>query len=115
VRIFNCSFGIAASSGSRVLVSNSVISGCANAGLFDEGPSGASEMHVENTVSTSNGTGVQTSAGGTIRLSNTTVTFNTTGITGATFSYGNNKIAGNTGAGTAPTAIGPASSSFGQQ
>jgi hypothetical protein len=115
VRIFNCAFGVAASSGSRVLVANSVISGCTSAGLYDEGPSGTSEMQVENTVSTNNGTGVQASAGGFIALSNTTITFNTTGISGATFSFGNNKIAGNTAAGTAPTAIGPASNNFGQQ
>jgi len=115
VRIFNCLFGVAASSGSRVLVTNSVISGCTNAGLYSEGLTAPAEMHVENTVSTNNGTGVQAIAATTMRLSNTTVTFNTTGISGTTFSYGNNKIDGNTSAGTAPTAVGPASSPFGQQ
>jgi Right handed beta helix region len=115
VRIFNCSFGVAAGSGSRVLVTNSVISGCTNAGLYDESPSGTSEMHVENTVSTNNGTGVQVLAGGTVRLSNSTITFNGTGISGTALSYGNNMIAGNTSAGTSPTAVGPASSPFGQQ
>ena len=62
-----------------------------------------------------NGTGVQNNAGGTTRLSNNTITNNTTGITGTTLSYGNNRIAGNTSAGTAPTAIGAASNNFGQQ
>ena len=115
VRIFNCSFGVAIGSGARAVVSNSVISGCTNAALFAEGPVGASELNAENNIINNNGTGVQNNAGGTIRLSNNTITNNTTAITGTTLSFGNNRIAGNTGAGTAPTPIGAASSNFGQQ
>jgi hypothetical protein len=58
---------------------------------------------------------VLNAGGATIRLSNDTISFNATAISGATSSYGNNMIAGNTSAGTAPTAIGPASSQYGQQ
>jgi hypothetical protein len=36
-------------------------------------------------------------------------------LTPATSSFGNNRISGNTAAGTAPTNIGAASSAFGQQ
>jgi hypothetical protein len=115
VRIFNCAFGIAIGSGARAVVSRSVISGCANAGLFAEGPVGASELNAENNIINNNGTGVQNNAGGTTRLSNNTISNNTTGITGTTLSYGNNRIAGNTSAGTAPTPIGAASNNFGQQ
>lgn len=115
VRIFNCAFGIAIGSGARAVVSRSVISGCTNAGLFAEGPVGASELNAENNIINNNGTGVQNNAGATTRLSNNTISNNTTGITGTTLSYGNNRIAGNTSVGTAPTPIGAASNNFGQQ
>ncbi|WP_247350494.1 MULTISPECIES: hypothetical protein [unclassified Bradyrhizobium] len=47
-------------------------------------------------------------------ISNLNVSFNGTAITGATASFGNNRIFGNTAAGTAPT-VGAASTDHGQQ
>jgi hypothetical protein len=47
-------------------------------------------------------------------ISNSEISFNTTGISGSTTSFGNNRIFGNTAAGTVPT-LGAASSDHGQQ
>jgi hypothetical protein len=118
VRVENCNFGISANSGSRVMINNSVFAGNTNAGIEAEGINGASELNVNNSVTTNNGTGVQNGAGAggtTIRLSNTDISFNTTGISGATNSFGNNRISGNGSAGTAPTPIGLDSHDKGQQ
>lgn len=51
-----------------------------------------------------NGTGIL--AQGTVRLSDNDIAFNTTGISGATTSFGNNRISGNGWPGTAPTVAG---------
>jgi hypothetical protein len=50
-----------------------------------------------------------------IRLSNSDVTFNTTGFSGAWVSYGNNRLQGNTTFGTLPTAAGGAVNNLGEQ
>ena len=93
------------------MVNRSVFSGNTQAGLAAD--TGA-ELNVDNSVTSNNSFGVQ-SFGGTIRLANTDVTFNSTGISGATQSFGNNRISGNGSAGTAPTLIGSNSPPFGQQ
>jgi len=41
----------------------------------------------------------------TIRLGNNDITLNGTALSGATQTYGNNRLLGNTAAGTAPTPI----------
>ena len=106
VRVHNCGFGVVASSGARMLVSNSVISNNGGHGLGVEGPAGAAEMHVSNCRIVSNGTGIQQSAGGTVRVGNSDIVFNTAnGTSGTVLSYGNNRAAGNGGA-TTLTAIG---------
>jgi hypothetical protein len=97
------------------MITNSVFSGNITAGLESEGPVAASQMSVNGCSINNNGTGVQNGSGTTIRLSNNDIAFNGTGITGATNSFGNNRIAGNTSAGTAPTAIGVDSHDKGQQ
>jgi hypothetical protein len=115
VRVHNCGFGIVASSGSRMSVSNSVISNNTNHGLGVEGPSGAAEMHVSDCRVSGNGTGLLQAAGGTMRVANSDVTFNTAnGTSGTVLSYGNNRFAGNGGVSTV-TAIGVMSNEFGQQ
>src|SRR6266550_3029789 len=109
VRVENCNFGVAVGSAARVMINRSVFSGNVSSGIEAEGITAASEVNVDNCVSSNNATGVQNGGGAfgtTIRLSNTDISFNTTGITGVTNSFGNNRISGNTGAGTAPTAIG---------
>jgi hypothetical protein len=112
VRVQNANFGVAAGHGVVVDITNSVFSGNTAAGIEED--SGAS-VSVDNSVTTNNGTGVQTV--GTIRLSNTEISFNATGIAGAgsTLTFGTNRIFGNVAAGNAPSAIGGASSALGQQ
>ncbi|HEX8499296.1 MAG TPA: right-handed parallel beta-helix repeat-containing protein [Pyrinomonadaceae bacterium] len=115
VRVHNCGYGIVASSGARMLVSNSVISNNTNHGLGVEGPAGASEMHVTNCRISNNGTGIQQSAGGTVRVGNSDIVFNTAnGTSGSVLSYGNNRAAGNGGA-TVLSAIGGDTHDKGQQ
>jgi hypothetical protein len=115
VRVHNCGFGIVASSGSRMIVSNSVISNNTNHGLGVEGPFGAAEMHVSNCRISSNGTGILQTAGGTVRIANSDVVFNTAnGTSGTVNSYGNNRFAGNAGS-SAVTAIGADTHDKGQQ
>jgi hypothetical protein len=88
VRINNNTFGMGNNLNSRTTVNNSVISG--------------------------NTTGVQADGGAVVRLANNDIVNNATGISGATTTYGNNRIA-NAADGTAPTAAGPASSDLGQK
>ena len=115
VRIFNCLFGIAVGSGGRAVVTNSVISGCTNAGLFVEGPAGAAELHANHVTVNNNGTGLQANAGGTMRIGNSEITNSTTnGTSGTILSYGNNRQGGNAGT-TTLTAIGADSHDKGQQ
>jgi hypothetical protein len=102
-------FGVAAAIGNQVMISRSVMSGNATSGV--EADVGAS-VFVDNTEITNNGTGLN--ANGTIALANSDIAFNTTGITGATTSFGNNRIFGNNSPGTAPT-LGAASTDHGQQ
>jgi len=53
------------------------------------------------------GNAIGVNAAGTIRLSNSTVVFNATGLSGTVLSHGNNSIEDNTAAGTAATLIAP--------
>jgi hypothetical protein len=112
VRVQNANFGIAAGNGVHMMIVNSVFSGNTAAGIEDDA---GAQVNVDSSVTTDNGTGVQ--SGGTTRLSNTDISFNSTGISGvgSTLSFGNNRISGNSVAGTAPTAMGAASSALGQQ
>lgn len=104
VRVENANFGILALSGSRASINNSVFQGNSTVGVHADGSALATEVHLSNSVVSNNGTGV-TNAGGviTVVLSNNDITLNTTGISGTTFSPGNNRVVGNGSAGTAPT------------
>jgi hypothetical protein len=115
VRVHNCGFGIVASSGARMLVSNSVVSNNVNHGIGVEGPFGAAEMHVTNCRIEGNAIGIRQDAGGTVRVANSDVVFNTAnGTVGTVNSYGNNRFAGNAGA-SAVVAIGADTHDKGQQ
>src|SRR6185436_19272394 len=84
---FNNLFGIASGSAVKMMVNRSVASGNTNAGFFAEGTFVLGEMSVDNSVSSNNGTGVQNGGGAggvNIRLSNTDIAFNGTGVTGST-------------------------------
>ncbi len=102
--------GVTAAAANHVVVSRSVISGNATAGV--EAATGA-EVFVDHTEITNNGIGVK--PGGTVVLANSDIGFNTTGISGATKSYGNNRLYFNTANGVAPTLDGTVSSEHGQE
>lgn len=116
VRVENSNFGVAVGSAARVMINNSIFVGNTAAGIEAEGPFSAVELNVDRSVTSSNGTGVANGGGTvTIRLANTDIAFNGTGISGATSSFGNNRISGNGSAGTAPTPIGADAAAKGQQ
>jgi hypothetical protein len=104
------SYGLAVATGNHVTVSRSVMFGNATAGL-EVDPGG--QLYVDYTEIANNGTGIQTF--GNVALGNSGIVSNTTGISGTTTSYGNNRIFANFAAGNAPTPIGGASPDYGQQ
>jgi hypothetical protein len=109
VHSINNGFGVAAATGNRVSIARSVFSGNTAAGV--EGDVG-SQVGLENALVSGNATGLQSN--GTMSFSNSSIYFNTTGISGATTSFGNNRIFGNGGPGTAPT-VGAPTTDHGQQ
>src|SRR5262249_1083967 len=78
-RIFGSKFGVAVGSGAKLLFSRSVTSFATTAGL-------------------------EADAGG-LTINDSLISFNPTAISGTSQSYDNNKIFGNTAAGTTPTLI----------
>jgi hypothetical protein len=102
-------FGIGTGPGNSAMVTRSVFSGNTTGVEADAG--GA--VNVDNSSITGNGTGVQSTSN--IRLSNSDVSFNTTGFNGVAITYGNNRMLGNTTFGTSPSAAGGAVSNLGEQ
>lgn len=104
-------FGIAVAAGNSVVVNRSVLSGNTTAGV--EGDPGA-QVVVNNSTISHNNVGVTSYQ--TVRLSNNDIAFNTTAISGSgSGTFGNNRFSGNGSMGTAPAALGSASSDLGQQ
>ncbi len=102
--------GLSAATGNFATVQRSVFSSNSSSGV--QANAGA-VVHVDRSSMTSNGIGV--TATGTVRLSNSNVSFNSTGFNGAAVSFGNNQLLGNGSFGTPLTAAGAASSALGQQ
>jgi hypothetical protein len=99
--------GVDAEDYSRLTMADSFVSGSSVVGVLATiETGGTSEVTLERCVVANNETGI--SSAQTVRLSETTVTGNTTGLaaTGAIISFGNNQIAGNTTDG-APTSTVP--------
>jgi hypothetical protein len=109
VHSVNNAFGVGTATGNNVTITRSVFSGNTTAGV--EADSGA-QVALDNSLVSANGTGLQNS--GAMVLSNSEITFNTTGISSSTTSFGNNRIFGNISAGITPT-LGAASTEHGQQ
>jgi Right handed beta helix region len=105
----NNGFGVAAATGNNVSAIRSVFSGNTTAGV-EADPGG--QIQLDSSVISANATGVSTA--GALSLSNTEVSFNTTAFSGATTSFGNNRLFANGAVGTVPT-LGAASSDHGQQ
>jgi hypothetical protein len=115
VHVHNCGFGIVASSGSRMMVSNSVVSHITNHAFGVEGPFGAADLMIENCRIASNATGIQQTVGGTVRIANSTVAYSTAnGTSGTVNSFGNNRFLGNAGS-SAVVAVGVDTHDKGQQ
>jgi hypothetical protein len=103
-------YGIGVAAGNNVVISRSVISENSITGI--EADPGA-YVFVDNTEVSQNASyGIY--ALGTVGLANSDIAFNTSGISGTTMSYGNNRLFEN-GPGTAPTPVGGTSTDFGQQ
>jgi hypothetical protein len=109
VYAINNLFGVSIATGNNIMAKRSIFSGNGTGVEAD----GGAQLNVDNSVISGNGLGVQ--GGGNIRLSNTDIAFNTTAISGATISWGNNRISGNGSPGTAPGPAGAASSDLGEQ
>ena len=90
-------FGLAVASGNNVRINHSEFS---NNSVGIEVDSGG-QVGIDGAVLSFNGTGLQGS--GNISFSNSDITFNNTAISGPTFSFGNNRIFGNSTPGTAPS------------
>ncbi|MBA2733537.1 MAG: right-handed parallel beta-helix repeat-containing protein [Acidobacteria bacterium] len=82
-----------------VTVSDSVASGNTTAGFIAQNTSGGtSEMNVTNSVASNNGTGIQSSASTTVRISANQVFDNTTGVSvagGVMETFSDNLVSGN--------------------
>ncbi len=109
VHSLNNGQGLATGNLNKVSVVRSVFAGNTSAGIESDV---GGQVGVDSTVATGNNIGMQNS--GTMSVSNSEVSFNTTGASGAFTSFGNNRIFGNTSAGTAPT-VGAATTDHGQQ
>ncbi|HEV7407064.1 MAG TPA: right-handed parallel beta-helix repeat-containing protein [Bradyrhizobium sp.] len=108
VYVLENSFGLAAATGNNVAIKRSVFSG--NSGTGVEADVGA-QVTVDNSMVSNNGIGLQ--VGGTLKVSNSDIAFNTAAFSGAVITFGNNRITGPIG--NLPTAAGSASNDIGQQ
>jgi hypothetical protein len=113
VRVQNSRIGVAVAGSNRVMINRSVFSGHTAGGVLG---AVSAEVNVSNSVVSNNGIGIQNALGApVIRLSNNDISFNGTALSGATQSFGNNRIQGNSTPGTAPTPIGSTSNPTGLQ
>lgn len=104
VRVFNCANGGAFSTNNKVTIYDSIFSGNSGAGIFaeDNDGGGQTEVAVDHSVVTDNGTGFQSTLNSTIRVSNTTAMYNTSLFSGTVLSYGNNQAGGAAFSGPVP-------------
>jgi hypothetical protein len=107
VRVQNSAQGVVIGNNVRAMINRSVFSGHTGAGILAGGALAPIEVNVSNSVSSNNATGVQNNGGTTtIRLSTNDISFNGMALSGATQSFGNNRMLGNTSFGNDPTPIG---------
>jgi hypothetical protein len=109
VHSLNNGQGLATGNLNKVSVVRSVFAGNTTNGIESDV---GGQVGVDSTVVTANNIGLQNS--GTMSVSDSEISMNATGASGAFTSFGNNRIFGNTSAGTAPT-VGAPSSDHGEQ
>ena len=105
--------GIAMNNGPRALVKRSVVSGN-GIGIDSEATAGNTQLLVDDSHVSGNATGFFQSGGGSIRLSNSDLAFNTALGSGVANTFTNSRFSGN-GAGGTLTTIGAVSNPTGQQ
>jgi len=102
----NASSGVLAGAGSRVAVSNSLVSGNPGNGLFCNATVGLGgpEINAENCVVVANGTGVNVDASAFVNMSNLLITTNSNGMggTGTYGTFGNNHVTENSAGNNVP-------------
>jgi hypothetical protein len=106
----NNAYGVAVGAGGRVMITRSVFSWNGTSGIHADA---GAVIEVNDTLASHNQFGINANNGATVALSNSGINSNTTGISGPTQTYGNNRIFANSNNGTAPVAFGAASSEFG--
>jgi hypothetical protein len=106
--------GMAFNNGVKAQIKRSVAANNSNTGVESTAAQGVSEVHVDDSAVSNNGTGLFTNVGGALRVSNSDISLNATRASGAWTTFGNNRGLGNTANGTAPTAAGGATSDLGQ-
>jgi hypothetical protein len=112
VRVHNAAVAaLTVNGGAKAMVSNSVFSG-STFGLDVEQAS--TSATVDGSTISGNTTGIFTTGGAMLRLSNSNVSFNGTGVNGTVNSFSNNRFAEN-GPGGTITPMGVATSATGQQ
>jgi hypothetical protein len=104
-------YGLALAKNNTATVMRSVFSNNTSSGV-EVDPGG--QLMLDTSVVSNNKTGIE-SNGGPVAFANTNVSFNGTAITGATTSFGNNRIFGNAAAGVAPSPAGASAPALGQQ
>jgi hypothetical protein len=97
VSTFDGNFGFAFGNGVQAVIKNSIASGNTNAGV-ELDPSAAALITSSTIVG--NGTGIVANAGSIVRIRDTDIAFNTTGISGTIQSHVDNSILGNGAGGT---------------
>jgi hypothetical protein len=97
VSAFDWNQGFAAGNGAQVLIKNSISASNVSAGIVAD--PGAFVAITSSTILT-NGTGIVAGSGGTIRIGNTDIAFNTTGLSGTVQTFVDNRITNNGAGGT---------------
>jgi parallel beta helix pectate lyase-like protein len=108
--IINSGFGIIVGADTNVVVSHSVLSNSASVGV--QVLSSSSFVDIDSTTIAHNGIGIQNS--GTVEISNSNFTLNTTAVSGSVSSFSNNRFIRNTTLGTI-IPVGTTSNPTGQQ
>lgn len=104
-------YGLALAKTNTATITRSVFSNNTTAGV-EADPGG--QLMMDSSVVSFNLTGISAN-GGAVAFGNSDVAFNSTAISGATTSFGNNRIFGNAAPGMAPAPAGPSSPALGQQ
>ena len=112
VRVHNAAIAaLTVNGGAKAMVSNSVFSGSTFGLDIEQANTSAT---VDGSTVSGNTTGIFTTGGAVLRLSNSNISFNGTGVNGTVNSFSNNRFIEN-GAGGFLSAIGAASNPTGQQ